>query len=189
MRIGSTFDSHCSALGRQRKIIWVLTWGTCAPTLYCYSLRVLCVYVSVLSCVLLCVSLSVCDCQKESLVIVCFLPTEVDNVDESKAKILIIKGMQHALPQDVASLSQLSQVLKLNICPSLAPVSVVVVSMASDSDSDEDFVTYGTPLEPLEEGKTHCIHIMGPTLQSHILINILSGRWQVSDCHLACILD
>lgn len=24
--------------------------------------------------------------------------------------------------------------------------------MASDSDSDEDFVTYGTPLEPLEEG-------------------------------------
>ncbi|XP_078101222.1 G patch domain-containing protein 1-like, partial [Sander vitreus] len=23
--------------------------------------------------------------------------------------------------------------------------------MASDSDSDEDFVTYGTPLEPLEE--------------------------------------
>uniref|UniRef100_A0A3B5BGH0 G patch domain-containing protein n=1 Tax=Stegastes partitus TaxID=144197 RepID=A0A3B5BGH0_9TELE len=25
--------------------------------------------------------------------------------------------------------------------------------MASDSDSDEDFVTYGTPLEPLEEGR------------------------------------
>lgn len=24
--------------------------------------------------------------------------------------------------------------------------------MASDSDGDEDFVTYGTPLEPLEEG-------------------------------------
>lgn len=26
-------------------------------------------------------------------------------------------------------------------------------NMASDSDSEEDFVTYGTPLEPLEEGK------------------------------------
>ena len=25
--------------------------------------------------------------------------------------------------------------------------------MASDSDNDEDFVTYGIPLEPLEEGK------------------------------------
>ena len=24
--------------------------------------------------------------------------------------------------------------------------------MASDSDGEEDFVTYGTPLEPLEEG-------------------------------------
>lgn len=27
-----------------------------------------------------------------------------------------------------------------------------VVNMASDSDSDGDFVTFGTPLEPLEEG-------------------------------------
>lgn len=26
------------------------------------------------------------------------------------------------------------------------------VNMASDGESDEDFVTYGTPLEPLEEG-------------------------------------
>lgn len=25
-------------------------------------------------------------------------------------------------------------------------------NMASDSDNEEDFVTYGTPLEPLEEG-------------------------------------
>lgn len=28
-----------------------------------------------------------------------------------------------------------------------------IENMASDSDSEEDFVTYGTPLEPLEEGR------------------------------------
>lgn len=31
--------------------------------------------------------------------------------------------------------------------------TVLIVNMASDEDSDEDFVTYGTPLEPLEEGR------------------------------------
>lgn len=30
--------------------------------------------------------------------------------------------------------------------------TVLIVNMASDEDSDEDFVSYGTPLEPLEEG-------------------------------------
>lgn len=30
--------------------------------------------------------------------------------------------------------------------------TVLVVNMASDEDSNEDFVTYGAPLEPLEEG-------------------------------------
>lgn len=34
--------------------------------------------------------------------------------------------------------------------------TVLVVNMASDEDSDEDFVTFGTPLEPLEEG-TICV--------------------------------
>lgn len=29
-----------------------------------------------------------------------------------------------------------------------------IKNMASDGDSDEDFVTFGTPLEPLEEGRT-----------------------------------
>lgn len=28
-----------------------------------------------------------------------------------------------------------------------------IENMASDSDGEEDFVTYGTPLEPLEEGR------------------------------------
>lgn len=31
------------------------------------------------------------------------------------------------------------------------------VNMASDNDNDEDFVSYGTPLEPLEEGITNLI--------------------------------
>ncbi len=34
--------------------------------------------------------------------------------------------------------------------------TVLVVNMASDEDSDEDFVTYGIPLEPLEEGTKMC---------------------------------
>lgn len=31
--------------------------------------------------------------------------------------------------------------------------------MASDSDSDEDFVTYGTPLEPFEEGRVTVVFV------------------------------
>ncbi len=34
--------------------------------------------------------------------------------------------------------------------------TVLVVNMASDEDSNEDFVTYGAPLEPLEEGTKMC---------------------------------
>lgn len=32
------------------------------------------------------------------------------------------------------------------------PAAVRVVNMASDDENEEDFVAYGTPLEPLEEG-------------------------------------
>ena len=55
------------------------------------------------------------------------------------------KNISPQCPQEVAL-----SALRRKVCPSAG--SVVVVNMASDGDSDEDFVNYGTPLEPLEEG-------------------------------------
>lgn len=49
-------------------------------------------------------------------------------------------------------------------------------NMASDSDSDEDFVTYGTPLEPLEEGKVYS--------KTPILLSVCSGTR--SHCLMSC---
>ena len=57
----------------------------------------------------------------------------------------VTKNIFLRCPQEVAL-----SYLRSKVCPSAG--SVVVVNMASDGDSDEDFVNYGTPLEPLEEG-------------------------------------
>lgn len=45
-------------------------------------------------------------------------------------------------------------------------------NMASDSDGDEDFVTYGTPLEPLEEGIFELsASTTRPLAQAHVLVH------------------